>query len=120
MAGVEVWKRPWLTEAELHAALEESHEEPFVASATGDYIPEPADLECEESDVENKPVIEQEKEYDSDESIEEEPALTQPVVFVSKNGTRDTPHPQAQTLSRNIWLKKFLKPLCLMRYVTKL
>nr|XP_023013149.1 uncharacterized protein LOC111503154 [Leptinotarsa decemlineata] len=103
-----VWKRPWLTEAELHAALEESDEEPFVASDTDDYIPEPADLECEESDVGNEPVIKQEEEYDSDESIKEEPALTQPVVFVSKNGTqwRDTPHPQAQTLSRNILRQK--------------
>ncbi|KAF2890055.1 hypothetical protein ILUMI_16118 [Ignelater luminosus] len=97
-----------LTDTELRAALEESkfEEKPFVASNEDEYISEPADIEYEKSDVEKEPAIEQEEEYDSDESDEEEPEPTQSAV--GKDGTqwRDTPYPQAQTVSRNVMPQK--------------
>ncbi|KAF2904374.1 hypothetical protein ILUMI_01795 [Ignelater luminosus] len=119
-----------LTDAELRAALEEteSEEEPFVASDEDEYLPEPADIESEESDVEKEPVIEQEEEYDSDESDEEEPALTQPAGFVAKDGTqwRDALDPQAQTVSRNVMRQKggaaafnLAKQLCMAAIETR-
>ncbi|KAF2889221.1 hypothetical protein ILUMI_16952 [Ignelater luminosus] len=86
----------------------ETEEEPFAASDEDEYIPEPADIEYEKSGVEKEPVIEQEEEYDSDESNKEEPALTQPAVFVGKDRTewRDTLYPQAQAVNRNVMRQK--------------
>ncbi|KAF2894408.1 hypothetical protein ILUMI_11765 [Ignelater luminosus] len=74
-----------LTNAELRAALKESksEEEPLLLlMETNKYIPEPAGIKSEESDVGKKPVIEQDEECDLDESNKEEPALTQPALFV--------------------------------------
>lgn len=84
----------------------EYEEGAYVASDDENYIPEADDGIEEASDIEEEMVVEQEEEYDSDESVEDVPAMSQHVdsIWIAKDETewhRD-PLPTAQTRSRNI------------------
>lgn len=83
----------------------EYEEEPSVASDDENYIPR-ADVSTEEeSDIEQEIVISQEEEYDSDESVEDEP-VPESVgdIWTAKDGSqwRSDPLPSVQTRSRNV------------------
>ncbi|KAK5648381.1 hypothetical protein RI129_003273 [Pyrocoelia pectoralis] len=79
----ELWKHErkkritasWLTSSELREAIEQlSDVESVVASDEDEYVPQLSDGECEESDIENDPVVEQD---DSESKVEqEEPTQT--------------------------------------------
>lgn len=83
----------------------EDEEDPYVASDDENYIPQTDVCTVEESDIEQEMVIEQEEEYDSDESVEDEP-VSQSVdsIWIAKDETEwlSDPLPSAQTRSRNI------------------
>ena len=85
----------------------EYEEDLYVASDDKTYIPA-ANSDTgtpEDSDIEQEMIIEQEEEYDSDESVEDEP-LPQNVssIWIAKDKTEwgSNPLPSAQTRSRNI------------------
>ena len=85
----------------------EYEEDSYVASDDKTYIPAVnGDTGTpEDSDIEQEMIIEQEKEYDSDESVEDEP-LPQNVSSIStakdKTEWGSNPLPSAQTRSCNI------------------
>ncbi|KAM4028657.1 uncharacterized protein ACNLHF_023956 [Anomaloglossus baeobatrachus] len=88
--------------------LEESdskhEEEPYVASDDENYVPQ-VDIAEEDSDIEQEMVIEQEKEYNSDESVEDE-SVPQSAgdIWTAKDKTQwcSDPLPNAQTKSHNV------------------
>ena len=96
---------------ELRQMIEESdseyEEDSYVASDDETYIPAAnGDTGTpEDSDIEQEMIIEQEEEYDSDESVEDKP-LPQNVssIWIAKDKTEwgSNPLPSAQTRSRNI------------------
>ena len=85
----------------------EYEEDSYVASDDETYIPTAnGDTGTpEDSDIEQEMIIEQEEEYDSDESVENEP-LPQNVsrIWIAKDKTEwgSNPLPSAKTRSRNI------------------
>ena len=85
----------------------EYEEDSYVASNDETYIPAVnGDTGTpEDSDIEQEMIIEQEEEYESDESVEDEP-LPQNVssIWITKDKTEwgSNPLPSAQTRSRNV------------------
>ena len=94
---------------ELRRMIEESdiedEDDSYVASDDENYIPQTDVCTAEESDIKEEMVIEQEEEYDSDESVEDGPVSQNANnIWIAKDETewRREPLPSAQTRSHNI------------------
>ncbi|KAK4887232.1 hypothetical protein RN001_003503 [Aquatica leii] len=86
-----------LPSAELQKTIEQSSDvESVVASDEDEYVPQLSDSECEESDIENDPVVEQD---DSESEVEqEEPTQT---LWAGKDGVTHHQHKDNQSLFGN-------------------
>ena len=83
-------------EKDSYVALDD---ETYIPAANGDTgTPE-------DSDIEQEMILEQEEEYDSDESVDDEPLLQNvSSIWIAKDNTEwgNNPLPSVQTRSRNI------------------
>lgn len=85
----------------------DSDDDPYVASDDETYVPHADISTAEDSDLEQEFIVEQEEEYDSEDSLQDETPHRSD-TWASKDGTEwsSEPLPRGQTRSRNILRQK--------------